>query len=388
MSRINNEVDLQNEILRILKQIENQNTTSSSPTSNVVVTNTPLPVSLTSGNVSITGPITVSNEVEIKNDIGNPIPINGIIELGSVSLAALENTNVTVLNGIGSNAVNIQDGGNSITVDGSVSVSNFPVNQVVSGTIIANAGTGFQTNALTNIELRATPVPVSGIVTANIGLTNGLALEHITATSPNSTRLSDGVNFYDARNIRPLVASDVVTISNSSFTTTNNDNRYEHFLAVSKEETEPCIIRYTYDINGNRIAEDVLDTNYNITGVSTNIVSSHNEAVLMKLINISNSNNGNSLINRDDFIEFNPSDTTFKSGFILCEIQGNNTETVLPNIYSNNNLNSYIQTLKYEMTSYYDRITDKTYCTFSFNCLDSYYIRMVLNDNTQLVGFG
>lgn len=37
----------------------------------------PLPVSLSSGNVIITGPVTISTEVEIKNEIGNPIPVVG-----------------------------------------------------------------------------------------------------------------------------------------------------------------------------------------------------------------------------------------------------------------------------------------------------------------------
>lgn len=55
---------------------------------------------------------------------------------------------VTVNNAAGAAAVNIQDGGNSITVDGTVAVSN---------------------PGLTDAQLRATPVPVSGTVTANAG---------------------------------------------------------------------------------------------------------------------------------------------------------------------------------------------------------------------------
>lgn len=53
---------------------------------------------------------------------------------------------VVVTNGPFGSAVNIQDGGNSITIDGSVSVSNFPATQAVtqsgSWTVTANAGTG------------------------------------------------------------------------------------------------------------------------------------------------------------------------------------------------------------------------------------------------------
>ena len=46
------------------------------------------------------------------------ITVDGTVELGATTLAALES--VTVQNGAGASAVNIQDGGNSITVDGTV----------------------------------------------------------------------------------------------------------------------------------------------------------------------------------------------------------------------------------------------------------------------------
>lgn len=74
---------------------------------------------------------------------------------------------VTVNNGAGAGAVNIQDGGNSITVDGTVSVSgSVPV-----------------TGPLTNAELRATPVPVDGsgvtqpVSAASLPLPTGAATE-------------------------------------------------------------------------------------------------------------------------------------------------------------------------------------------------------------------
>lgn len=113
---------------------------------------------------------TVAGTVEITNDVGNPIPVSGTLtdaELratpvpisgtvtvtdgagpltvdGSVTAIAqpgIDIGDVTVNNAAGAAAVNIQDGGNSITVDG----------------------------PLTDAELRATPVPVSGTVTANAG---------------------------------------------------------------------------------------------------------------------------------------------------------------------------------------------------------------------------
>ena len=60
---------------------------------------------------------------------------------------SIGNTAFGVNNAAGASAVNIQDGGNSITVD---------------GTLTVNTG-------LTDVQLRATPVPVSGTVTATTG---------------------------------------------------------------------------------------------------------------------------------------------------------------------------------------------------------------------------
>lgn len=51
-------------------------------------------------------------------DGGNSITVDGEVELGATTLAALES--ITVQNGAGGAAVNIQDGGNSITIDGEV----------------------------------------------------------------------------------------------------------------------------------------------------------------------------------------------------------------------------------------------------------------------------
>lgn len=64
---------------------------------------------------------------------------------------SIGNTAFGVNNAAGASAVNIQDGGNTITVDGSVGVS----------------GSVAVTGPLTDTQLRATPVPVSGTVTAN-----------------------------------------------------------------------------------------------------------------------------------------------------------------------------------------------------------------------------
>lgn len=68
-------------------------------------------------------------------DNGGSLTVDGTIELGATSLAALES--ITVQNGAGSSAVNIQDGGNSITVDGSVSISGTPTVDLSAGSLAA-----------------------------------------------------------------------------------------------------------------------------------------------------------------------------------------------------------------------------------------------------------
>ena len=75
------------------------------------------------GSTTITGPVTVSNEVEVTNSTGNPIPVSGTVALDSNSLAALENISVTFP---ATQNVNVTNAGLS------VSVSNLPATQPVS----------------------------------------------------------------------------------------------------------------------------------------------------------------------------------------------------------------------------------------------------------------
>lgn len=80
------------------------------------------------------------------SDLGGSITVDGTVELGATTLAALES--ITVQNPGGASAVNIQDGGNSITVDGTVSISGtVAVTQstspwVVSGSVTITDGSG------------------------------------------------------------------------------------------------------------------------------------------------------------------------------------------------------------------------------------------------------
>ncbi len=87
-------------------------------------------VDVSGSSVSISGTVGVTQSTSpwVIGDGGGSITVDGTVELGATSLAALETIelgattlaaleSITVQNGSGASAVNIQDGGNSITVD-------------------------------------------------------------------------------------------------------------------------------------------------------------------------------------------------------------------------------------------------------------------------------
>lgn len=124
-----------------------------------------VPISDNGGSVTVDGTVGVSGTVTITGTVTANVgtgtqPVSGTVEIGAASLSALES--ITVQNGAGASAVNIQDGGNSITVDGSVTVSNFPATQPVSG-------------PLTDTQLRATAVPVDTELPSAAALADGVA---------------------------------------------------------------------------------------------------------------------------------------------------------------------------------------------------------------------
>lgn len=99
------------------------------------------------------GDVTINNAgggaaVNIQ-DGGNSITVDGTVELGATTLTALEN--ITVQNGAGSSAVNIQDGGNSITVD----ANNLDIRDLVFATDkvdVSNSTIALDVTTLTALE--------------------------------------------------------------------------------------------------------------------------------------------------------------------------------------------------------------------------------------------
>lgn len=102
----------------------------------------PVPVDIQDASLTINGDVTISSEVEVKNDSGNPVPVNGTVAVTGVSTSTKQDTIIGHLDGV----------------------------ETLLGTIDADTGNIATEVAglLTDTELRATPVPVLGTVTANL----------------------------------------------------------------------------------------------------------------------------------------------------------------------------------------------------------------------------
>jgi len=96
-----------------------------------------------SGSVAVTGPLTDAQlrATAVPTSLSSSLPAgtNSIGVLGANS--GTDIGDVTINNAAGASAVNIQDGGNSITVDGSVSITDVATNGVDSRQFISAAGT-------------------------------------------------------------------------------------------------------------------------------------------------------------------------------------------------------------------------------------------------------
>jgi hypothetical protein len=215
-----------------------------------------------SGSITITsGTITVSNEVEVKNDSSNPLPVSGTISsntrdgsgnaITSTTQGSTRRLDVMLSSGgatgstapTDANLMGGTDGTNlrGLSVDSSGRL-NVNVNGTVpvSGTVTANTGLS---QPLTDTQLRATAVPVSGTVIANNqALTTGTG--SISGTSVVGTDLiasTDVSGFAEASiqfsgtwpinaYVTPQLSNDnstwfsttVLTVSNTSPTVTNS----------------------------------------------------------------------------------------------------------------------------------------------------------------------
>lgn len=190
------------------------------------------------GVTQLTSPWVVSGTVIVEPG-ATPLDVNIVGGAGTgLTDAELRATPVPVVT---QEPISVDDNGGSLTVDGAVSVSNFPAVQPVSdngGSLTVDgtvAVTGTQTDALTDAELRATPVPVSGTVSVTepisvddnggsltvdgtVAVSNFPASQAVTLTEPisvddNGSSLTVDATDLDIRNL--TFAADKVDASGS-----------------------------------------------------------------------------------------------------------------------------------------------------------------------------
>lgn len=117
------------------------------------------------GSTTITGPVTVSNEVEVTNSTGNPIPVSGTVTVNDMTSG---NAKTKIVDSVGADVSYITAGTAGTPSAGVLSVQG--ISGGVSLPISGSVETGLA-QPLTDTQLRALAVPISGTVTANTGLT-------------------------------------------------------------------------------------------------------------------------------------------------------------------------------------------------------------------------
>jgi hypothetical protein len=143
-----------------------------------------IPVDIGGATVNITGPVNITNEVEIKNDAGSPIPVNGTVTVSGVSTLAEQQAQTLKLNTIDASLLNIDIDtsaiftesqahtvllnsidskltsplsitGSTVALDATTLAALENTNVTISNASIAVTG------PLTDVQLRASAVPVS-----------------------------------------------------------------------------------------------------------------------------------------------------------------------------------------------------------------------------------
>jgi hypothetical protein len=148
------------------------------------------------GSITITsGTVTVSNEVEVTNDDGSPIPVSG--PLTDTQLRA-----------------------SAVPVSGTVNANvTFPTSQAVTG-------------PLTDTQLRASAVPVSGTVTANVTFPTSQA---VTGPLTNTELRANPVNVAQVNRFNFVGGAGTTTLISQEVVPWNDSRNYFLFQNLSEQ---------------------------------------------------------------------------------------------------------------------------------------------------------
>jgi cytoskeletal protein CcmA (bactofilin family) len=126
------------------------------PATNVAVTNWP-------ASQNVNGAVSINDEVEVKNDAGNPLAVSGTVSVGNFPATQPVSGSVSVSNFPSTQAVTGTFFQATQPVSGSVSVSNFPASTTVNGTVDVGNFPATQTvdGSVTISNDSGSPVPVT-----------------------------------------------------------------------------------------------------------------------------------------------------------------------------------------------------------------------------------
>lgn len=217
------------------------NTGLAQPLTDAQLRATPVPIS---GTITATPTgtqdvnVVSSVEIEIKNDTGNPVPVNGavtanagtgnftvvqatgtnlhaVVDSGTVAATQSGTWNIGTVSTI-TNVVHVDDNASSLTVD---NAGTFAVQAAQSGTWTVQPGNTANTTAW-KVDGSAVTQPISGTVTANAGTnlnTSALALDSTVAKDSSLSTLNTSINTL----LKPANTLAAVTLVGTVSTITN-----------------------------------------------------------------------------------------------------------------------------------------------------------------------
>lgn len=153
----------------------------------------------------------------------------------SMPAVTLSSGSVTVNNAAGASAVNVQDGGNSLTVDGSVSVSSLPA---VTGAVSVNNAAGA---SAVNIQDGGNSITVDG----SVGVSGSVTVSNAAGASAvniqdggNSITVDGSVGVSSLPAVTGTVTSNIYGFNQSNFQPANLDTISRSLMALDWEHHE------------------------------------------------------------------------------------------------------------------------------------------------------
>jgi hypothetical protein len=143
---------------------------------------TAIPVTDNGASITVDGTVAVSN-FPVTQAVSGSVNVGNFPATQPVSGTITANAGTGTMNvSVQNTSIPVTDNGGSLTVDGTVAVSNFPATQPVSGTVTANAGTGTMNVSVQNASIPITDNGGSLTVDGSVSVSNFPATQPVSGT--------------------------------------------------------------------------------------------------------------------------------------------------------------------------------------------------------------